>query len=91
MNYRLLACSLLITTILNGQMGPVFPGAIAAMKTKLDSAGYYLDYDLLSDKFRACGQFNQQAAATLISDQGLVLVPRAMVLNHLPDQVDANN
>lgn len=88
MIHRLYLFILLIGPSLNGQIAHLMPDMLSSKAPTLDSLGYDFKVADLPNWLQACGQFNQQVAATLISDQGLVLVARSAVLPYLPEKVD---
>lgn len=88
MIYRLVCILLLLNNLLSAQITHLVPTEILSKGQQLDSLGFNIEK--LNTRLQACGQFNQQAAATLISDRGLVLVPRAAVLKYIPKNIDAS-
>ncbi len=88
MIYRLLIPCLFISHSLLAQVSHLLPGEIAAKSQIIDSLGFDLDYAAFPDWLMACGQLNQQASATLISDDGLVMVPRSAILKYIPASID---
>lgn len=86
MIYRLIFLLLLTSNTLLGQTSQLLPSEVLSKKQLLDSLGF--EFKDLKPQLLACGQFNQQAAATLIGNSGLVLVPRAAVLGYIPVGID---
>lgn len=89
MIYRLIFLLLSISYSLKGQTSHLLPAEILSKQALLDSLGFQAKN--LSGQLLACGQFNQQSAATLISDRGLVLLSRSAILPYLPETVDPQN
>jgi hypothetical protein len=88
MIYRLVFILLIATGQILAQPLYVIPEKLPPAIVKLNTNGLDYQVQTIQNSLQACGQFNQQFSATLISNQGLLLVSRAALFSYLPDGID---